>query len=458
MSNRLLKQEEIDALLSQSVDPEEAAEEKAVSPAAQHQAEVVASVSEEVNNVHEQAETVREETDTIRENIETAKEETAREGRNIAQEEDAELLEDLLKDEEKDALGEIGNICMGSAATTLSMLLNQKVSITSPQVTITTIDELFMSFVVPHMSIFVRFIEGLSGYNLLIMRLADAAVLADLMMGGDGTSISEELTEIGVSAASEAMNQMIGTASTSLATMFSRTVNISPPETKVYHSTEDLKPPLNYKGPIVVVWFKMTVGSILDTQIMQVMGVDTAKEEAGLLLGQLEQGGKEEAAEKEQESEVNLEAAEALEPSDDFVESLIKDLPEPKPAQPTKAAREVRGAAAPNRAAFAASGIRADFSPAVATASIDQRRLNRILDIPLKVTVLLGRTRWPIKDILGITPGAIVELQNFVDEPVEVLVNGTPVAMGEVVVVNENFGVRITSIIEPEERLKNLRR
>ncbi|MCL6635391.1 MAG: flagellar motor switch phosphatase FliY, partial [Peptococcaceae bacterium] len=230
---------------------------------------------------------------------------------------------EVISDVEKDALGEVGNICMGSAATTLSMLLNQKVNITSPRVTITTLEELFKGFVTPHMTIYVSFIEGLSGYNLLIMRLQDAAVLADLMMGGDGTGVPEELTEMGVSAASEAMNQMIGSASTALATMFGRTVNISPPETKVYYSDADVKPQeLGQEGPVVVIWFKMTVGEILDTRIMQVMGVETAREEAALILGQLSGIGGEEQAPA-------VEEALMAGPPPAFL-----DLPGPEPAGP----------------------------------------------------------------------------------------------------------------------------
>ncbi|HOV80829.1 MAG TPA: flagellar motor switch phosphatase FliY [Bacillota bacterium] len=443
MSNKLLKQEEIDALLSQSAEGGQRAEEGAVLLEGSEQGKTAAAEDAVTESWQPEDGGLEAAGDAVREP------DAAGEKEVVSME-----MEHLLKDEEKDALGEIGNICMGSAATTLSMLLNHKVSITSPRVTITTMDELFHSFVVPHMCIYVRFIEGLSGYNLLIMRLPDAAVLADLIMGGEGKDVPEEISEIGVSAASEAMNQMIGTASTSMAAMFARTVNISPPETRVYYTADDLKPPLDYQGPIVVVWFKMTVGDILNTQFMQVMGVDTAKEEANLILGQLLTDG---SGADAQEQEAPFETAAATEPDEELVESLIRDLHGPRPGRPvdeTVGARS-RDAARP---VVPGAGERAGLSLAEGVTGIDQRRLNRILDIPLKVTVLLGRTRWPIKDLLGITPGTIVELQNLVDEPVEVLVNGTPVALGEVVVVNENFGIRITSIMEPEERLKNLRR
>lgn len=442
MSSKLLKQEEIDALLSQPVETQ---------------------VPEEIENQEEI--TVGQDDPKASLDVNNDPDGTGEETPVFLPGGDAEDYKYLLKDEEKDALGEIGNISMGSAATTLSVLLNHKVTITSPRVTVTTVEKLFKSFSVPHMSIFVRYTAGLSGYNFLIMKLSDASVLADLMMGGDGIGTVEELTDIGISAASEAMNQMIGTASTSMSAIFERTINISPPETKIYENAGDLKPPLDYKGPIVVVWFKMTVEDIVDTEIMQVMGIDTAEEEAELLLGKVRQDSRPDYSEEPDRSEeMEEQAGPAVLDIEEVVETAAEpepdesfEFPVPQRAAPVETAGVAAGPAA-DQNGFTVSGIRESAPASTEAVPFDQRRLNRILDIPLKITVVLGRTRWPIKDILGITPGSIVELQNYVDEPVEVLVNGTPVAVGEVVVVNENFGVRITSIIEPEERLRNLGR
>lgn len=373
----------------------------------------------------------------------------------------------LLTAEEKDALGEVGNICMGSAATTLAMLTSQPVNITSPSITLTTLKELFKSFGIPHLAIYVRFIGGLTGYNLLIMKLDDATVLADMMMGGDGTNISEELSEIGISAASEAMNQMIGTASTSMATMFGKKVNISPPDTHVYYSEDELRSPeLDHEETVVVVRFNITIGAVLNTHIMQVMGVETAREQAGALLRQLSAGNGGETVQED----VSDPSQKIMGDSEDFAitgqsQDMKSTFPEEKlqndsfqpiagshdPGVISTVGREVSPFPAPVRQL-------GDSSPAAAPLIPNQQHLDLILDIPLKVTVLLGRTKWPIKDILGVAPGSVVELQNQVDGPVEVLVNGTLVAMGEVVVVNENFGVRITNIIGPEDRLKHLGR
>lgn len=358
-----------------------------------------------------------------------------------------------LRDEEKDALGEIGNICMGAAATTLSMLLNQKVNITSPKVSITALDDLLAGFTAPYMTIHIEYIAGLSGFNLLMIKLDDAAVLADLMMGGDGRNISEELTDIGISAAAEAMNQMIGSASTSMSSMFGRTVNISPPKTIVYRREEDNESlDLDMTSPVVVAFFNMTIGEILDTQIMQVMSIETAREEARFIMGSLyDDPGEEYRAGDDYPPETMVD--EIAELADDFLNDLPEEVPVP-PESPEPAAG-VRDGGPAARAPQISTKTMATRTP-VAPPGWDQKRLDLILDIPLKVTALLGRTKWPIKNILDITPGSVVELDNMVDEPLEILVNGILVAMGEVVVVNENFGVRITSIIGPEERLKKI--
>ncbi|MBM7854237.1 flagellar motor switch protein FliN/FliY [Desulfohalotomaculum tongense] len=347
--------------------------------------------------------------------------------------------EDVLTIEEKDALGEIGNISMGSASTTLSELLGQKVNITSPRVWVASKRELIEGFTVPYLSIKVDFIEGIEGFNLLIMKLPDALVIANLMMGGDGSPEHEELTEMEVSAASEAMNMMIGAASTSLSQMFDKTINISPPEPAVLKDQNDAKirEPLNQISDdtnLVIVSFKMTIGDLVDTEIMQIMGVETAREQASLLLQSL--GGT--------EMENPEPPAEKTEIDSSELNEIIDSLPAEQEKQPGAA----QPAAAPQPAAqVPGPGQYAGEVP---------RNLDLILDIPLKVQVILGRTKKPIKEVLNVGPGTVLELDSLADEPVEILVNGTLVAEGEVVVVNENFGVKITNIISPTERIQRL--
>lgn len=376
-----------------------------------------------------------------------------------ADNDDAMVFEDL-KPEEKDALGEIGNISMGSAATTLSQLLNRRVLITSPEIIVASTQEFLGGFNVPFLIIKVEFIQGINGHNVLVIKLHDAMVMANLMMGGDGTDLPDEISEMEISAAAEAMNQMIGTASTSLADLMNKSVNIAPPEANVIHESEIMDVKLPFTDPIVITSFKMNIEDLLDTRIMQILDLQGAREQARLLLQSFGMFSEEPAAQEENHFEQDFmpESAEQLitdtdksleqgaysnEAGSDFDSILDQKFDQyynqqasPTPPQPTPQPMSSRYPELEN---------------------IDPEKLNMLLDIPLRISVVLGRTKKSIKDVLSMTPGAIAELETLVDEPVDVLINGKLVAKGEVVVVNENFGVKITSIISQRERIITLK-
>jgi flagellar motor switch protein FliN/FliY len=349
--------------------------------------------------------------------------------------------------EEKDALGEIGNISMGAAATTLSQLLNKRVQITSPKVIVTRQKSFFDQFNVPYLIIKVKFKEGFDGYNVLIIKMQDAIVMANLMMGGDGTELPDEISELEVSAAAEAMNQMIGTASTSLADLLERNFNIMPPETSIVQETEKMNVTLPFGDTIVVTYFNMNIENLLDTNIMQVLDIQTAREQAELLWKKF--------GIMDGDEEIPYSAQEQLP-----AQKTSGDYPGQLPGNDTAAPDWAQTSS--NDPGQSRDGSAPDDAPARAwereyhAMQVDPEKLNMLLDIPLKVSVVLGRARKQIKEVLQMTPGAIVELETLVDEPVDILVNGKLVAKGEIVVVNENFGVKITNIISTRERINSL--
>jgi len=355
---------------------------------------------------------------------------------------------DGLTSVERDTLGEIGNICMGSAATALSALLGQRVSITSPVVAVLPREELLTQFTVPYLVIEVKFTEGLEGSVLLVIEVKDAAVVADLMMGNDGTTPPQELGEMEVSAASEAMNQMIGTSATALAQLVGRTVGISPPRAQIMQFTETAETVIGeFEPAMVVVSFDMQIGNLIDTRLFQIMTVDTARNEADLLLRVLDATAEPAAA--------VWPAAPPLEPAGPPAAPYQAPAPTPAPSPAPEPAPAPAPAPPPTPEHPEAPRPMRDVAGGLA--DIAPGKLDLILELPLNVTVILGRSRRPIKEVLGLTPGSIMELSNLADEPVEILVNGALVAWGEVVVVNDNFGVRITSIISPRDRIQNLR-
>lgn len=346
--------------------------------------------------------------------------------------------EEILTEIEKDLLGEIGNISMGSASTALSQIINQVVNITTPVVTVTTLRELREEFEVPNIALDVKYTSGISGENLLVMKVTDAGVISNLMMGGDGRVVVTELSELEESAVSEAMNQMIGSAATSMATMFAREVNISPPVARLWHdNTSQLSEDIDENSSIVKVSFKLTIGDLVDSNIMQILPVDTAKKIVSIMMGEEQEAPKVEekpkAEKREQQKNVSNKAAEP-----DYVYEQIQE----KPIERTQPAVEVH---------------QASFQPLQnSIVRSAPKNIDLILDVPLEISVVLGRTKKNIKDILNLGTGSLIELDRLAEEPVEILVNGKRVAYGEVMVIDENFGVRITSIVSNAERVKTL--
>lgn len=353
--------------------------------------------------------------------------------------------EEYLSDIEKDALGEVGNISFGSSATALSTLLNQKVEITTPRVSVVENQELDEEFPLPHVSIKVEYTEGLSGVNLLVIKQQDAAIIADLMLGGDGTSPEEELNDIHLSAVQEAMNQMMGSAATSMSTVFNKKVDISPPTINLLDlNTGEGVETIPNEEVLVKVSFQLKVGNLIDSNIMQLLPLDFAK----ALVNQLMNSDSDSSVQQEPaEHSVNIDEQADLNPPQPEMNKVENHSAEPKHV----GGNTVRQDVSVQPAAFA------DLESAGTGIEVDQRNLNMLLDIPLKVSVELGRTKKTIKEILELTSGSIIELDKLAGEPVDIHVNDKLIAKGEVVVIDENFGVRLTDILSQSDRLKKLR-
>ena len=369
---------------------------------------------------------------------------------------EVENNEELLSDLEKDLLGEVGNISMGSASTALYQLLNQKVNITTPVVTVTTIKQIKENFDVPNIILDVEYVEGISGRNMLMMKISDAAVIANCMMGGDGKIESDELSEIEISAVQEAMNQMIGSAATSMATMFGRRVDISPPQSTLWESKEQsLSNDIEEEEKVFRFSFDLEVGEVLKSSIMQILPLNTAKKIVSIMMG-----------ENQVQAPVDAPVSEPA-PTPASAPTM------PSSSQPTYEAA-VHGQPAYQQPAYEApanyappmSHTQPMMQPSVevqkATLGTEHVRkshdnIDLILDVALDISVVLGRTKKSIRDILNLGNGSLIELNRLADEPVEVLVNGKVIAEGEVVVIDENFGVRINNIVSGADRIKSLR-
>lgn len=361
---------------------------------------------------------------------------------------------------EKDALGEIGNISFGTSATTLSTLLNQKVEITTPTVSIVRKTGLKEEYPYEHVKLQVNFLDGFDGENIFLMKARDAAIISDIMLGGEGLNPKQELTEIELSAVQEAMNQMMGASATSMSTVFNKRVDISPPSVQY----EDIDKLEEVDGIVddevyVKVSFELKVGDLIDSHIMQLIPIDFANELVEQLLGPQSETAatlteKIPTLEKQKEEVVEENVMEKLEEKQVEKEEIPVMSTQQTEHQKVDTSPQQIGANIHEQSTVQAASF-SDFEP-IELSSQSQRNLDMLLDIPLNVTVELGRTTRKVSEILDLTTGSIVELDKLAGEPVDVLVNNKLIAKGEVVVIDENFGVRITDVISQKDRLMKL--
>ncbi|WP_057913406.1 flagellar motor switch phosphatase FliY [Peribacillus muralis] len=374
-------------------------------------------------------------------------------------------IDDYLTMMELDTLGEIGNISFGSSATALSTLLNQKVDITTPTVTLIERGQIEEEFPHPYVAIQVQYTEGFSGINMLVIKQSDAAIIADLMLGGDGVNPSDMLGEIQLSAVQEAMNQMMGSAATSMSTIFSKKVDISPPSI-------DLLDFLNGEGENAIpdedlfakISFRLRVGTLIDSSIMQLLPLEFAKGLVSELLN-----GTNEDPEMKIEKELDDPVMYNPSPELERVQNSGMNQPPPNEAYgqggyPTHSASPSPNVPQHFGVSSAPSGPPVNVQPASFSTfqpyqlqESESKNLSMLMDIPLQVTVELGRTKRSVKDILELSSGSIIELDKLAGEPVDILVNSRLIAKGEVVVIDENFGVRVTDIMSQSERLNKIR-
>ena len=443
---------------------------------------------------------------------------------------------EVLTDVEKDAIGEVANISMGSSATTLYSLVNRKVNITTPVVTLATWKTLLDSYEKPCVFIQIKYTQGLDGTNILVLKEHDVKVITDLMMGGDGTNTDGELGELHLSAISEAMNQMMGSAATSLSTLLQTVIDISPPESSLFDLTEvkdgkEISPFLG--GTFVKIAFRMQIDDLVDSTIMQLYPIDFAKKLVETFINtqmsSLDGTAEEQPTQvKDSASEQNMQGSAAMAGTTDHMTQPGMDSMGQQGSMNMNGMNQMgmnpmgnMGMNQMGSTPMGMNGMNQMGGMNMSQMGMNQMGMNQMgnmngmnpmgntpmgmngmnqmgnmngmgmmnqmgmmgmpgqnvqnvnvqhaqvqsfsndntgmtgqeniglsKDVPLEVTVELGRTTKSISDILDFSPGTIIELDRIAGEPIDVLVNGKFVAKGEVVVIEESFGVRITEIIK----------
>ena len=463
---------------------------------------------------------------------------------------DENVIIDGFGEAEKDAIGEIMNITMGSAATAVSNMLSAKVWITTPTVTIEKAKDLIYPELEPSIHVKIKYIQGVSGENVLVLKQDDVQLILDQLMGLPLEVTDDfEFDEMNISAVCEVMNQMMGASATALSELISTPIDISTPQAEVSKDSVGVNPyGIPPEDNVCVVRFKLTIDNVINSEFISVMTIELAKEMAQKMIAAYSGGGAEEKKEEEEPSS-NLSqdeiqallsgagssgtAEEPAQPapqpaqqtapqggalSQDEINALLNGVnaqssqPSPQPAPQTaqtaynQQAQNMQGVppqmngmpqqnmAQPNISNQAGVsqqagmpqmnmqpgampyggyyGMPYGYPPmqpvqkgsavnvqAVQLQSFedytnkdlnaDQNdNLKLLMGVPLDVTVELGSTRKKVKEILDFTQGTIIELERQAGSPVDIIVNGHLIAKGDVVVIDDNFAVRITEIIK----------
>ena len=365
---------------------------------------------------------------------------------------DDEIIAGMDEQARMDLIGEVGNISMSQAATTLSSILNHRVSITTPRVTKVRFASLMEGIKTPKVATTVEYKEGVIGTNLMLLQVRDASIIADLMMGGPGNAKEDaEFGDLELSAVAEAMNQMIGSASTSMATMINRKVDILPPMVKLWGEPDNISyDGINPDSIVYRISFNLDGEGLIESEIMQIFTKEMVNDIAAAMMA--------DKATVVNDREVPAEEQPAPAAPQPEPAPAAAPTPQPQPqAQP-----QPQPQASPQPAPQPKQQPVEVSQPSFQTlddshAQVEGDNLDLLMDIPLNLSVVLGTSRKSVREILSFNTGSVIELEKLTDEPLDILLNGKLIAQGEVVVINDNFGVRITNILSQSQRINNMR-
>ena len=414
------------------------------------------------------------------------------------------MAQNIFNSMELDAIGEIMNISLGSSATAVSNMLDHRVDITTPSVSVVAVEDFSIGDLEPAIGIEIKYVSGLEGSNIMLLRKRDVKVIVDILMGSETPDDEFELNDLTISAVCEVMNQMMGAASTALSDFLGHPVNISTPSSFALDDVEQFKQEhINSEdGPLVVVRFMLSIEDMLKSEFVNVMPVHLARE---LLAGFEMNFGSVSSDEPVQpepkpapQPEPQPPAAQPVADSSDGysggvmsqeeIEQMLNGLinqpaaqPE-QPAAPQQAAQPMQPPAQPVQPmqtpqyGWAQQPMQQPMQPGwgmpepkrinanpiqLPVLDAEERlgkeqadNLELIMSVPLEISVEIGRTRRKVEDILSFSKGSLVVLDKLAGDQVDLFVNGLCVARGDVVVIDDNFGVRITEVLKQSELLK----
>ena len=399
----------------------------------------------------------------------------------------SDMEQKIFNSMELDAIGEMMNISLGSSATAVSNMLNHRVDITTPTVSVVSIEDFTLGDLEPAIAVEIKYVSGLDGSNIMLLKRGDVITIVDILMGTETPDEEFKLDELTVSAVCEVMNQMMGAASTALSDFLGILVNISTPESYTLDDLDEFKRNHFHSecGMLVVVRFKLGIEDILESEFVNVMSIELTRE---LLkgFGLTGNGGEKQQA---QAAAPAPQPAAAQDSAAAMDQGMIDQLMNPQAAQPAPQQAPVQPMQAPQQQPMQQMPVQQPMQQmpmqqptyypqqqpvyyqqpnliqtnpvTLPTFDLGDRlgeeqaqNLEMIMSVPLQVSVEIGRTTQKVDEILSYSKGTLVVLDKLAGDQVDIFVNGLCVAHGDVVVIDDNFGVRITEVVHQPELFK----
>lgn len=361
-----------------------------------------------------------------------------------------------LSREQIDIIGEVSNISMGSAATALSNMIGKKVTITSPVVDVANDNTINNIQRIPSVGVIISYTEGIVGKDILVIKQSDADEIVKVLMGGEVPE--DDFGEIHISAIAEVMNQMMGSAATALSGFIGKSVNISPPDAFLLtdeNKEEKLSFILGNLHNIVFIKFLFQVENMFESDIYMIMTREFTDELVNVMLEKM--GITDISQTRAESSEISqTTAVQPAQPAPPISQPPTPpvnqpvDIPQPQPYMDGMGAQTQSQAAAMRAPVMQTAIHRAvlpDFGVQESMTADEQSNFELIQEVPLELSVEVGRSRKLVKEVMDFSVGTIIELDKQAGDPVDIIVNGQLLAHGEVVVIDESFGVRVTEII-----------
>lgn len=374
-----------------------------------------------------------------------------------------------LSPEKIDAVGEVQNIIMGSAATALSNLLSSRVTITTPKVLVTKAENISFKELEPSISVKIQYIKGIHGSSVLVLKQNDVQLMVNQILGRPlVVSDDFEFDEMNISAVCEIMNQMMGAAATTLSELINRVVDISTPEAKIVEDDRDVLRinAVEADDTVCTISFDLNIDGIMQSRFVTLLTINLANELADSMLEQYSASLESYSADNIPEETVSdgilnqdeinrmLAAAQSSSepqpaPVPEPVPVMAAPAPKPKsaPAANHAPARQIPAPAKREPEKYQMNSFDNEKEEESFLTSKQFNNLRSLLNVPMEVSIRIGSTQKRMDEVVEFTKGTIIELDTLASEPVDVVVNGNLMAKGDVVVVDDNFAIRITEIV-----------